>query len=61
MINILAAMISAADILSMALMAISESNWIKSLDSKRAGLAVMWIQLTVLCGECVYNKGGKVA
>lgn len=44
-------MISAADALCMGLMAISESNWIEALDSKRADLAVVWIQLIVLCGE----------
>lgn len=64
-INILAAIISASDVLCMGLAALSECTWIEYLDPKRAELAVVWIQLAVLCGECseciAYKKGGKVA
>lgn len=50
-INVMAAMISLADALTTGLMAVSERRWIESLDSNRTDIAIMWIQLIVLCGE----------
>lgn len=51
MINIMAAIISAADIICMGFMAVSQGRWIGYLDSERANLAVTWVQSVVLFGE----------
>lgn len=47
----MAAIMSAMDALSMALLAASERSWIESLGQHNVDLVVVWIQLVVLCGE----------
>lgn len=52
----MAAIMSAMDALSMALLAASESSWIESLGQYEVDVVVVWIQLVVLCGEyCQHN------